>query len=90
MSVHPQNPAMDRRATQDHYDRLAASYDENWAYLASGRAALPHDRYDAVLLKEVLHHVGDRAGVIAGRAHPGERVTFTGTFAFVLGTAAQQ
>jgi len=125
--------------TQDHYDRLAATYDENWAYdqdfvewmtgcilqrlritagdvvadigcgtglfarglaqhagavvcvepsaamlaqvpaddrlipvrasaedMATGRVALPHDRYDAVLLKEVLHHVEDRAAVITG------------------------
>ena len=130
---------MHENVTRDHYDRLAATYDENWAYspdfltwmtgcllrrlritnsdvvadigcgtglfarrlaqhaaavvcvapsaamlaqvpagdrlirvgtsaedLAAGRVALPHDGYDAILLKEVLHHVGDRAGVIAG------------------------
>jgi len=125
--------------TRDHYDRLAATYDENWAFspdfigwmtgcilqrlqitsddlaadigcgtglyarglaqhaaavtcvdasaamlaqvpagerlitvtasaedLAAGRVALPHERYDAMLLKEVLHHVDDRAEVISG------------------------
>lgn len=137
-------------ATRDHYDRLAATYDENWAYspqflqwmngciqarlriadgdvaadigcgtglyarglaehaaelvcadasahmlaqvtprsnmilvqataedLASGNAHLPHDGYDAILLKEVLHHVGDPATVIAGLArllNPGGRM----------------
>jgi len=136
--------------TRNHYDRLAASYDENWAYsaeflgwmtgciarrlqlsggeliadigcgtglyarglaaratavvcaepsaamlaqvprrdqlipvqataedLAAGRVTLPHDRYDAMLLKEVLHHVADPAGVIAGLARllkPGGRM----------------
>src|SRR6266568_3378585 len=45
--------------------------------LASGRAVLPHGGYDAMLLKEVLHHVGDRAAVIAGLARllrPGGRM----------------
>lgn len=130
---------MNESVTRDHYARLAATYDENWAYspaylewmtgcirqqldltrtdlvadigcgtglyarrlaehaqvvvcaepsapmlaqvprddrliavaasaedLAAGRVKLPHDGYDAVLLKEVLHHVQDRAGVVAG------------------------
>ena len=125
--------------TREHYDRLAATYDENWAYspafvewmtgcilrrldigsgdvvadigcgtglyarglaeraaavvcvdasramlaqipageqllplaaavedVAAGRAVLPRGRFDAMLLKEVLHHVEDRAGVVAG------------------------
>jgi SAM-dependent methyltransferase len=45
--------------------------------LVSGRVTLPHEGYDAILLKEVLHHVGDRAGVIAGLAgllRPGARM----------------
>lgn len=38
--------------------------------LATGRVGLPHSDYDALLLKEVLHHVEDRAAVVAGlRAH---------------------
>ena len=141
---------MDGNVTRDHYDRLAASYDENWASspafvewmtgriaqqlriadddviadigcgtglfarglgqharavvcaepsaamlaqvpaserlipvgasaedLASGRTALPHASYDALLLKESLHHVEDRAAVIAGLARllrPGGRM----------------
>jgi SAM-dependent methyltransferase len=138
--------------TRDHYARLAASYDENWAYspqftewmtgciqnrlritaselaadigcgtglfarglaghaaavacaepsapmlarlprdprlipvaataedLAAGNAALPHERYDAMLLKEVVHHVDsrDRGAVITGLARllrPGGRM----------------
>ncbi|MGW4793150.1 class I SAM-dependent methyltransferase [Nonomuraea sp. NPDC004297] len=34
--------------------------------LADGRAALPHDGYDAVLMKEVIHHVADPSQVVAG------------------------
>lgn len=136
--------------TRDHYDRLAATFDENWAYsaafvewmtgciqrrlqigdgevaadigcgtglyshglaehaqtvvcvdasqamleqlpvseqlipvnaavedVAAGRAALPQARYDAMLLKEVLHHVEDPAAVIGGLARmlkPGGRM----------------
>lgn len=150
MSAHPHNPAADGGITREHYERLAASYDENWAYsprfmdwmtgqivrrlrltgselvadvgcgtglyarglaghaaavvcaepsramlaqvpagekliplaasaedLAERRVTLPHDEYDAILLKEVLHHVGDRAAVIAGLARllrPGGRM----------------
>jgi ubiquinone/menaquinone biosynthesis C-methylase UbiE len=36
--------------------------------VAAGRAGLPAERLDAVLLKECLHHVPDRAAVIAGLA----------------------
>jgi SAM-dependent methyltransferase len=130
---------VNENVTRDHYARLAATYDENWAHspaylewmtrcirqqldltgtdlvadigcgtglysrrlaehaqvvvcaepsaqmlaevprddrlipvaasaedLATGRVKLPHNGYDAVLLKEVLHHVADRAGVVAG------------------------
>ena len=136
--------------TRNHYDRLAATFDQNWAYsqqfvawmtrcilrrlqiskgdlvadvgcgtglysrglarraaavicvepsaamlaqvprderliqvaacaedLAAGRVGLPPDGYDAMLLKEVLHHIDDRAGVIAGLARllkPGGRM----------------
>lgn len=36
--------------------------------LADGRIAVSHGGYDAMLLKEVLHHVADPAEVIAGLA----------------------
>jgi ubiquinone/menaquinone biosynthesis C-methylase UbiE len=137
-------------ATRDHYDQLAATYDQNWAHspafvdwmtgcilarlrlasgdiaadigcgtglyarglaqhaaavvcvdasaamlahvpasarmasvaapvqeVAAGRASLPYDQFDAMLLKEMLHHVGDRAAVIGGLARllrPGGRM----------------
>lgn len=139
MSLRPEDPAVPEDVTRDHYDRLAATYDENWAYnpdfvdwmtgcilrrlhitnrdvvadigcgtglfarglaqhagavlcvepsaamlsqvpaderlipvgagaedLAAGRVVLPHAGYDALLLKEMLHHVADRAAVIGG------------------------
>lgn len=152
VSFHAEDPAMTEGSARDHYDRLAATYDENWAYspafldwmsgcvqrrlrvtstdvvadigcgtglyagglaehgavvacvdasagmlaqvpgdgrlvpvqanvedVALGRAALPYERFDAMLLKEVLHHVAgsERAGVIAGLARllrPGGRM----------------
>jgi len=45
--------------------------------LASGRGPMPHDGYDALLLKEVLHHVEDPSTVLAGLARmlrPGGRI----------------
>ena len=150
MSLRPEDPVVDENVAQEHYSRLAATYDENWAYspgfvewmtsciqqrlqitagdlvadigcgtglfarelaphaaavvcadpsapmlaqvpaskrlitltasaqdIASGQAALPHSGYDAMLLKEMLHHVDDRAAVISGLARllqPGGRM----------------
>lgn len=47
--------------------------------LAGGQAILPEDRYDAILVKEAIHHVrpGDRGPVITGLARllaPGGRL----------------
>ena len=45
--------------------------------LAEGRIAPPHDGYDAILLKEVLHHVADPPQVLAGLSRllrPGGRI----------------
>lgn len=45
--------------------------------LAEGRVRLPHDDYDAILLKEVIHHVADPPGTLAGLARllrPGGRI----------------
>ncbi|MCA1702195.1 MAG: class I SAM-dependent methyltransferase [Actinobacteria bacterium] len=36
--------------------------------LASGRAVLPVDRFEAILVKEAIHHVADPADVIEGLA----------------------
>ena len=150
MALRPEDSAVDENATQEHYARLAASYDENWAYnpafmawmtecigrrlrltgtdivadigcgtglyarglaegastvvcvdqsapmlaelpederlmpvvasvqdVAHGRVELPYESFDAILLKEVLHHVAERAAVIAGLARmlqPGGRM----------------
>ncbi|MDP4505863.1 class I SAM-dependent methyltransferase [Nonomuraea turcica] len=45
--------------------------------LAEGRGAPPHDGYDAILLKEVLHHVADPPRILAGLTRllrPGGRI----------------
>lgn len=45
--------------------------------VAGGRAALPAERYDAMLVKKVLHHVADVGAVISGLARllrPGGRM----------------
>ena len=34
MSAHPDNPAVNGDITREHYERLAASYDQNWAHSA--------------------------------------------------------
>jgi 2-polyprenyl-3-methyl-5-hydroxy-6-metoxy-1,4-benzoquinol methylase len=141
---------VDGDVTRNHYDRLAATYDDNWAYspefvkwmtgcivrrlriksgdlvadigcgtglysrglaeraatvvcvepsaamlaqvprgerlmsvqasvedVVAGRTVVSHDGYDAMLLKEVLHHVADPGEVIAGLARllrPGGRM----------------
>jgi len=150
VSLRPKGPVVDRNVTEDHYGRLAATYEQNWAYspafvewmtgcitrrlriterdlvadigcgtglyarrlardaaavvcaepsapmlaqvpadgklipvaasaedLAAGRVGLPHGGYDAILLKEMLHHVEDPAAVISGLARllrPGGRL----------------
>jgi ubiquinone/menaquinone biosynthesis C-methylase UbiE len=45
--------------------------------LSAQRVGLPHAGYDALVLKEVLHHVADRAAVISGLSRllrPGGRM----------------
>lgn len=150
MLDHPEEPPADQIVTRHHYERLAATYDENWAYspafmewmtncivrrlrlggsevvadigcgtglysrelaahastvicvdvsaamlaqlpsskklipvtagvedVAVARVRLPYQSLDAILLKEVLHHVADQATVIAGLAsllRPGGRI----------------
>ena len=141
MSPGPEGATVDENVTRGHYDRLAATYDENWAHtpgfvewmtsrirqrlriadgdlvadigcgtglyarglvppaaavvcaepsqallaqvpaeerlipvaasaedLVAERVVLPHAGYDAIVLKEVLHHVAGQAAVIAGLA----------------------
>src|SRR6266487_415438 len=150
MSPGPEGPTVEENVTRGHYDRLAATYDENWAHttgfvawmtsfirqrlriadgdlvadigcgtglyarglvppaaavvcaepsqallaqvpaeerlipvaasaedLVAERVVLPHAGYDAIVLKEVLHHVAGQAAVIAGLARllrPGGRM----------------
>lgn len=69
----PSAPMLAQVPAGDKLIPIAASAED----LAGGRTGLPHDGCDAILLKEVLHHVGDRAAVIAGLARllrPGGRM----------------
>ncbi len=148
--IQPDGQAVNENVTREHYARLAATYDQNWAHspefvawmtgciqqrlritgadqvidigcgtglyarelaldaasvvcadssapmlaqlphdgrltavnasaedLASGRVRLPAERFDAMLVKEVLHHVEDQGQVIGGLARllkPGGRM----------------
>jgi SAM-dependent methyltransferase len=45
--------------------------------VAAGTAALPYDQFDAILIKEAIHHVEDVSGTVRGLAHrlaPGGRL----------------
>ena len=69
----PSAPMLAQVPRDDRLIPVTASAED----LASGGVGLPHGSYDAILLKEVLHHVDDRAGVVAGLAgllRPGGRM----------------
>jgi ubiquinone/menaquinone biosynthesis C-methylase UbiE len=73
--VDPSEPMLAQIPRSDRLQPVAASMQD----VASGRAVLPHDRFDAIMLKEALHHVspGERSEVIAGLARllrPGGRM----------------
>lgn len=60
--VEPSAPMLARLPHDDRLIPVGASVED----LASGRVVLPHGRYDAMLLKEMVHHVDDPASVITG------------------------
>ena len=69
----PSAPMLAQVPADERLIPVAASAED----LATGRVAPPHDGYDAILLKEMLHHVADRAAVITGLAgllRPGGRM----------------
>lgn len=69
----PSSPMLAQLPQDSRLIPLVASAED----LASGRTSLPREHYDAILLKEVLHHVDDRAAVIDGlarRLRPGGRM----------------
>jgi 2-polyprenyl-3-methyl-5-hydroxy-6-metoxy-1,4-benzoquinol methylase len=73
--VDPSEPMLAQVPRSDRLLPVAASMQD----VASGQVTLPHGRFDAILLKEVLHHVsaGERPEVIAGLAgllRPGGRM----------------
>ncbi|MEV6151261.1 class I SAM-dependent methyltransferase [Nonomuraea sp. NPDC052129] len=68
------SPAMLQRLPADErlIPLLAGAED-----LAGGRVQLPHDDYDGILMKEVIHHLNDPAQVLAGLSRvlrPGGRI----------------
>ncbi len=58
----PSLQMLEQVPTHERLARLHASAEE----LAGGRKRPPHDGYDAILLKEVIHHVADPAEVLLG------------------------
>lgn len=75
-SVTCADPSAPMLAQLPHDGRLTAVH-ASAEDLASGRVRLPAERFDAMLAKEVLHHVGDQDQVISGLARllkPGGRM----------------
>lgn len=71
--VEPSAPMLAQLPRDQRLIPVAAAAED----LASGGVTLPHDHYDAILLKEMLHHVDDRTAVITGLAgllRPGGRM----------------
>lgn len=71
--VDPSVRMLEQLPTGDGYVPVRASIEE----LVSGQVALPYDRFDAVLLKESLHHAGDRGAALEWLAEllaPGGRL----------------
>lgn len=62
--VDPSAGMLARLPAGDEFVAVRASAED----VASGRVRLPDERLDAVLVKEAIHHVGDRAAVIGGLA----------------------
>ncbi|SEG93892.1 Ubiquinone/menaquinone biosynthesis C-methylase UbiE [Thermomonospora echinospora] len=71
--VDPSGAMLERLPEGEGYVPVEASAED----VAEGRVALPYGRLDAILVKEAIHHVRDRARVLAGLAGmlaPGGRV----------------
>jgi ubiquinone/menaquinone biosynthesis C-methylase UbiE len=62
--VDPSRPMLDRQPDDPRLTPLQATAEQ----VASGEVRLPYDEVDAVLVKEVIHHVPDIAATIGGLA----------------------
>ena len=62
--VNPSEPMLAQVPDDPQLVHVLASAED----VAAGRVALPDPRYDAVLVKEAIHHVADQAAVIRGLA----------------------
>lgn len=71
--VDPSMPMLDQLPDDPRLTPLQATAEQ----VASGEVRLPYDEVDAVLIKEVIHHVSDIAATIGGLADllaPGGRI----------------
>ncbi|MEV6981833.1 class I SAM-dependent methyltransferase [Sphaerisporangium sp. NPDC051017] len=71
--VDPSQAMLEQLPADDRLIPLHAGAED----LAEKRIQLPHDGYDAILLKEVIHHVADPSAVLAGMIRlllPGGRI----------------
>lgn len=73
LCIDPSQAMLDQLPADDRLIPLHAGAED----LAEGRVQPPHDGYDAILLKEVIHHVADPSAVLAGLTRllrPGGRI----------------
>jgi ubiquinone/menaquinone biosynthesis C-methylase UbiE len=71
--IDPSGPMLDRLPDDPRLAPVQATAEQ----VASGEIALPYDQLDAVLMKEVIHHVVDIPGMLRGMAElmaPGGRL----------------
>ena len=86
----PSRKMLDQLPAGPEYVPIQATAED----IVSGRVRLPHERLDAILVKESIHHVEDPPAVVAGLAKllaPGGRllvVMLPTTIAYPLFTAA--
>jgi ubiquinone/menaquinone biosynthesis C-methylase UbiE len=64
LCIDPSRPMLDRLPDDPRLRPVQATAEQ----VAGGEVALPYDRLDAVLMKEVIHHVVDIPAMLAGMA----------------------
>jgi SAM-dependent methyltransferase len=73
LCVDPSAKMLEQLPSSDALIPIQASAEK----IISGEVSMPYDEFDAILIKEAIHHVRDRASVLSGLAHrlrPGGRI----------------